>query len=160
MNGWYTDFRAQQLKKRARLYGIIIAAMLAGTLAGCVFLCTQVNTGNAARLLPITIGLSTVGGWMAIVLMVFGYKPARAQAAHTAGLLDAAEERHTGKLTVSPQNFAIPGSIAVRKAKLETEQETLSFNLNARCGAALPAPGTLVCITVRRTFIAGVEVQE
>ena len=160
MNGWYTEPRAQQLKKRAHLYGIFISAVLVGALAGCIFLCTQVNTGNATRLLPMTIGLSTLGGWAALLLLVFGCKPAKAQAAHMTGLLDAAQETYTGILTVSREVFAIPGSISVRKAKLKTEQETLSFNLNARYGAKLPDLTKPVRIAVRRTFITGVEVEE
>lgn len=160
MNGWYTELRAQQLKKRAQRYGIMIAAVLAGTLAGCVFLCAQVNTGNASRLLPITIGLSTLGGWAALLMLVFGRKPAKAQAAHMTGLLDAAQEEYTGTLTVSREVFAIPGSISVCKAKLKTEQENLSFNLNARYGSKLPDLSKPVRIAVRRTFITGVEVEE
>lgn len=160
MNGWYSQEEALRLKKRAHLYGIIIAAVLAGTLAGCIFLCTQVNTGNAVRLLPMTIGLSTLGGWAAILLTVFGRRPAKAQAAHMTGLLDAAVEEYSGQLTVSPHTFAIPGSISVRKAKLTTEQETLAFHLNARYGAKLPDLSKPVRIAVRRTFIVGVEVQE
>ena len=160
MNGWYTELRAQQLTKRAHLYGIIIATVLAGTLAGCIFLCTQVNTGNASRLLPITIGLSTLGGWAALLLTVFGRKPAKAQAAHMTGLLDAPQEEYTGTLTVSREVFAIPGSISVQKARLETDEETLSLNLYARYRGKLPDLTKPVRIAVRRTFITGVEVEE
>ncbi len=158
MNVWYTHKRAAQLKGRARLYGGIILFLAAATLAGCIILCSRVNTGNAFRLLGLTVGLSTLGGWAAMLLFFFGYRPAKAQAGHMAGLLESAPETHTGTLTVSKDSFQIPGSIGVRKARLKTGEETLSFNLNARYARNLPPEDAPVQVTVVRSFITGVEV--
>lgn len=160
MNGWYGNQRATQLQKRADRYQWISFAVAALSLAGCILLCTQVRTANASRLLGFTIGLSALGGWAVMLLIAFGQRPAKAEAGHIRGLLDAPEETYVGQLTVSKEGFQIPGSIVVRKARLQTGEETLTLNLNARFAARMPAPGTLVRLTVKRKFIIAVEVME
>lgn len=160
MNNWYSPQRASQLKKRADRYKWISFAVAALSLAGCIFLCTQVCTANASRLLGLTIGLSVLGGWAVMLLIAFGQRPAKAEAGHIQGLWDAPEEHHTGTLTVSKDGFQIPGSIVVRKARLQTEAETLTLNLNARFAARMPAPGTPVRVTVKKKFITHLEVVE
>ena len=160
MNEWYTNQRATQLQQRAARYLWIILGVAAVTLAGCIFLCTQVNTGNASRLLGLTIGLSALGGWAVMLLLAFGQRPAKAEAGHIRGLLDAPEEHYTGTLTVSKEGFQIPGSVVVRKARLQTEEETLTLNLNARFASRMPAAGTPVRVTVKKKFITHWEVVE
>lgn len=158
MNEWYTNQRATQLQKRAARYQWMAIAVAVFSLAGCILLCTQVTTGNASRLLGLTIGLSALGGWAAMLLMAFGQRPAKAEAGHIRGLLDAPEETYVGQLTVSKEGFQIPGSIVVRKARLQTDEETLTLNLNARFAARMPAPGTTVQVTVKKKFIIALEV--
>ena len=160
MNEWYTNQRATQLQQRAARYLWIILGVAAVTLAGCIFLCTQVNTGNASRLLGLTIGLSALGGWAVMLLIAFGQRPAKAEAGHIRGLLDAPEEHYTGTLTVSKEGFQIPGSVVVRKARLQTEEEPLTLNLNSRFASRMPAPGTPVRVTVKKKFITHWEVVE
>ena len=160
MNDWYTPQQAAKLKKRAGLCKWLMILLGAASLAGCIFLCTRVTTGTASRLLGLTVVLSTAGGWAAMLLFFFGYRPAKAQAGHMAGLLDGTPETRTGYLSVSKDSFQIPGSIAVRKARLKTPEETLSLNLNARFAAKLPPDGTPVRVTTARSFITGVEVCE
>lgn len=160
MNEWYTNQRATQLQQRAARYQWIVFGVAAVTLAGCIFLCTQVNTGNASRLLGLTIGLSALGGWAVMLLLAFGQRPAKAEAGHIRGLLDATEETYTGTLTVSKEGFQIPGSVVVRKARLQTEEETLTLNLNIRFSSRMPAPGTPVRVTVKKKFITQWEVVE
>ena len=118
------------------------------------------NTGNASRLLGLTIGLSALGGWAVMLLLAFGQRPAKAEAGHIRGLLDAPEEHYTGTLTVSKEGFQIPGSVVVRKARLQTEEETLTLNLNARFASRMPAAGTPVRVTVKKKFITHWEVVE
>ena len=70
MNEWYSPERARQMQSRARLCKWIMFLLASAALAGCVFLCTRVTTGNASHLLAATIGLSTLGGW-AVLLLTF-----------------------------------------------------------------------------------------
>lgn len=158
MNEWYTNQRATQLQKRAARYKWIAIAAGALTLAGCIFMLTLLSTPNATDLLFATICLSSVGGWVVMLLLCFGVQLAKAEAGHISGLLEAPEECYTGTLTVSKEGFQIPGSVVVRKARLQAEEETLTLNLNARFADRMPAPGTLVWVTVKKKFIIALEV--
>ncbi len=158
MNAWYSPERAQALGRRARLCKWLMIFLALGTLAGCVFFLTRVTTGNAQRLLAATVILSTLGGWAVLLLHAFVLRPLRAQAGHVRSLLGGEGGQYTGRLTVSRDGFRIPGSIVVRKARLETEGETLTFDLNAAWVRSLPPEGTLVRVRTVRRFITAVEV--
>jgi hypothetical protein len=158
MNKWYSPERAGRLQSRARLCKWIMFLLAFSALAGCVFLCTRVTTGNASRLLALTIGLSTLGGWAVLLITFFLYRPLRAQAGHIRSVAGGEKAQYTGLLTVSRESFQIPGSVAVRKAKLETEQGTLTFDLNAALVRRLPPAGETVRVTAVRRFITAVEV--
>lgn len=158
MNNWYSPQRASQLGKRAARYQWIAVAAGALTLAGCIFLCTMVRTDNSSWLLAWTICLSSVGGWVVMLLLCFGLQLAKAEAGHIRGLLDAPEEHYTGQLSIIKEGFQIPGSVEVRKARLQTPEETLTLNLNARFASCTPAPGATVRVTVKKKFIIAMEV--
>lgn len=158
MNEWYSPERARQMQSRARLCKWIMFLLASAALAGCVFLCTRVTTGNASHLLAATIGLSTLGGWAVLLITFFLYRPLKAQAGHIRSVAGGEKTVYTGRLTVSREGFQIPGSVAVRKARLETEGETLFFDLNAALVRRLPPAGTPVRVTAVRRFITAVEV--
>lgn len=158
MQQWYSSANAARLKKRAALCKGSMILLGAAALAACIVLCTRVNTGNAARLLWWVAGLSTAAGWVVLLTMAFLYRPLKAQAGHVAGLLGGEEEQYTGRLSLLPGGFQIPGSIVVRKAKLMGEGEPLTLNVNARCVRDLPPQEALVRVTAVRTFITAAEV--
>lgn len=158
MQQWYSSANAARLKKRAGLWKGSMILLGAAALAVCIFLCTRVNTGNAAGLLWWVAGLSTAGGWAVLLIAVFLYRPLKAQAGHIAGLLGGETEQYTGQLSLLPGGFQIPGSIVVRKVKLTGEGEPLTLNVNARCVRELPPRDALVRVTAVRTFITAVEV--
>lgn len=158
MKEWYSETTAARYERRAKGMAGIMVALAALTLAACIFLCTRVNTGNAAVLLIGTMALSTLGGWAVLLLWCFGYRPARAQVGHIRGLLEGEEEWLTGCLKLLEGAFQIPGSIVVRKVRLDTDGEALTLNLNARHAGQLPAPGARVKVVVVRKFITAVEV--
>lgn len=158
MNAWYSDALAAKYQKRARRCLWFVVALAVLGLAACIFMCTRVRTGNASRMLTAVILTSTLAGWAAILLIGFVYRPAKAQAGHMLGLLQAGEEQYVGTLSLEKGGFRIPGSIVVRKVRLKTEDDTLTFNLNARYASQLPPEGTPVRVTVRRKFITACEV--
>lgn len=158
MQQWYSSANAARQKKRAELCKWSMILLGAAALAVCIFLCTRVSTGNAARLLWWVAGLSTAAGWAVLLIAAFLYRPLKAQAGHIAGLRGGETEQYTGRLMLLPGGFQIPGSIVVRKAKLVGEGEPLTLNVNARCVRELPPQGALVRVTAVRTFITAVEV--
>ena len=158
MNAWYSEELAARYQNRARRCLWFVVALAVLGLAACIFMCTKVRTGNASRLLAAVILTSTLAGWAAILLIGFVYRPAKAQAGHMLGLMNAEAETLTGTLALEKGGFRIPGSIVVRKVRLRTEDETLTLNLNARFAAKLPPEGTPVKVAVRRKFITTCEV--
>ncbi len=158
MNKWYSQPQAAKYRRLVSL-GRLLAWLCAGlSLAACIFLCTRVRTGNANRMLGWVVGISTLGGWLFMLLTVFLIRPAKAQAEHILGLLGDAERSYTGQLTVAPDRILIPGSIVVRKVQLQTGEETLHLSLNDRLAGQLPPAGQPVRVRVVRSFIIGVEV--
>ncbi len=158
MKTWYSPQAAQRMRGRSNRWFYGILAILALSLAVCIFLCTRVRTGNANRLLVTVVALVTAAGWAALLLNVFVRRPAKAQAEHLQGLLEAEEECLTGTFTLGKEVIAIPGSIEVRKLRLDTGEEKCSYNLNAAFARHLPPEGTQVRLTVRRSFVTGCEV--
>ena len=69
------------------------------------------TTGNASRLLAVTIGLSTLGGWAVLLIPFFLYRPLKAQAGHIRSVAGGESVQYTGRLTVGRDGFRIPGSI-------------------------------------------------
>jgi hypothetical protein len=160
MNAWYSDALAAKYQKRARRCLWFVVALAVLGLAACIFMCTKVRTGNASRLLAAVILTSVLTGWAAILLIGFVQRPAKAQAGHMLGLMNAEAETLTGTLSLEKGAFRIPGSIVVKKVRLRTEDGVLTFNLNARFAAKLPPEGTPVKVTVRRKFITACEVTD
>ena len=158
MNTWYSQTQAEALFRRARLCRWFMILLGAGALAGCIFLCTPVTTGNAARMLAAVVTLSTLAGWTVLLLNVFLHRPLKAQAGHIRSVAGGESVQYTGRLTVGRDGFRIPGSIVVRKAQLQTERETLTFDVNAAWVNRLPPAGTLVRVSTVRRFITAVEV--
>jgi hypothetical protein len=160
MNAWYSDALAAKYQKRARRCLWFVMALAILGLAACIFMCTKVRTGNASQMLTAVILTSVLTGWAAILLIGFVQRPAKAQAGHMLGLMNAEAESLTGTLFLEKGAFRIPGSIVVKKVRLRTEDGVLTFNLNARFAAKLPPEGTPVKVTVRRKFITACEVTD
>ena len=158
MKTWYSKAAAQRMRSRYSRwsYGILIMVIL--SLAVCVFLSTKVRTGNAGRLLVVVAALSTAAGWAAMLLNVFVRRPAKAQAEHLQGLLEAEEETRTGTFALGKELISIPGSIDVRKLRLDTGEKRETYNLNVAFVKHLPPEGTQVRLSLRRSFVTGCEV--
>lgn len=152
-NAFSAQFEARKKRSLRRMCALIILC-----LAACVFLCTQVQTGNADRLLFCTVALSAIAGWAVMCLMVFSYLPARAQLQHIAGVLKEETVRYEGVMHLRREKIHIPKSVDICKVTLETEEETLVLNVDAALMDQLPQDGTRVRVIAARKFITACEV--
>ncbi len=159
MKELYTRLTASRWRMRTRraLGVALMTALIA--LACCIYLCTQVNTATAEKLLYLVIGLSALAGWAVMLMIVFAYLPAKAEAQHIAGMLDEPQEEITGVLTVDKQTWRIPHSIAFCRAAITDGAEKHALQVNARLVRQLPANGTVIRAVIRRKFITAYEVQ-
>ncbi len=154
----YSQAQAQQTDRRARVSVSAAVALLAAALIACIALCTQVNTGNAERMLYLVIGLFTLAGWIAILLFRLVYLPSAAVYRHMKSILSGEEEAMEGMITLNPAAFQIPKGILARKVSLADGEEKHTLNLDARFIKKLPPDGTRVRVRVVRKFITAFEV--
>ena len=155
----YSQTDALRVGRRARASLIVALTLLAAALIACSALCANVHTGNAERMLYTVIGLFTLAGWAAILLLRLVYFPSAAVCRHMKSILNGEEEEEMeGRLSLTPAAFQIPKGILVRKAALDTEGETRALNLDARFVKKMPPEGTRVRVRVVRKFITAIEV--
>lgn len=161
MKCFYTDDVRRQWQRRGRLLLALTLAMGLGALAGCILMCTQVNTATARPLLMAVIALSTLGGWGVLLTLAYGYYPARAEETHIAGMLEEPEtETVEGVLTLIPMQVKIPGSIAFARGSIRADgaEESVPVHVAARLMRRMPPSGTRVRAAVTRRFITALEV--
>ena len=154
----YSRQAADRMGKRARTSLWTALAVLGVALAACVALCFRVRTGNAEQMLYTVIGLFTLAGWAAILLLQLVWKPSRAEYHHMNNVLSGREEEMEGRLAVSPMAFQIPKSVLIRRVTLTDGEETKTLNLNARWVKLMPANGTAVRVKTAKKFITAIEV--
>lgn len=157
MTALYTPKEAERWKKRAKRSRAAQGCLLAAGLAACVCLCARVNTLNAHRMLLTVIAVSTLSGWAAILVRRLVWAPARAEAAHTAGLESEQKEVYRGVLSAPGDVFFIPRGIAARRVRLEGGEETPILSVDARRLGLLPPAGTPVRVETARKFIVAWE---
>ena len=160
MERFLNEEAIQHSKSRARRVSRIFFTLAVLMLILFTALCLLTRTGNARRMLFLTMGCTVLAGWGLIALWIFALKPALAEEQHLTGLAAAEKELREGRLSLDPDSFRIPKSVRVRKARLETETETLSLNLNDRLTGRMPPDGSRVRVETARKFITGMEVLE
>ena len=87
----YTQADALRMDRRAKVCLYFSIGLLLSALITCIVLCTQVNTGNAERMLYLVIGLFTLAGWIAILLLRLIYFPSAAVCRHMKSIIGGGE---------------------------------------------------------------------
>ena len=157
---FYSQAEAMRVDRRAKISLYVSFALLLSALIACVVLCTRVNTGNAERMLYLIIGLFTLAGWIAILLLRLVYFPSAAVCRHMKSIIGGTEEEIEGSLSLSPAAFQIPKGIVARKVSLavEGEEDARKLNIDDRLVKKLPTDGTRVRVRAVRKFITAIEV--
>lgn len=135
------DLAGLERKERRALTAAI--AVSAVTLAGCVLLCCLAGRFDTALLEKLTVGLSILGGWVAITLFNFPVKESRRERVHAKMLLETPRECLEGVLEVSTERMRIRGSIrfyalalrdgeTVRRSKVIAERAGLLRSENGK----------------------------
>ena len=160
MISFYSQADILRVDRRAKISLYLSFALLASALTACIILCTQVNTGNAEKMLYTVIGLFTLAGWIAIPLLRLVYFPSAAVCRHMKSILGGEEEEMEGSLSLTPAAFQIPKGILARKVSLmvEGEEEARKLNIDDRLVKKLPTDGTRVRVRTVRKFITAIEV--
>ena len=157
MTAFYSVEETERLNARARRTGRAAWAILGAAWLSSAVLCFFVRTENAGALFWTALILSGLGGLLFLYLRQVEALPARAEAQHMAGILKGESQTYTGRLYRTEQSFRIPGSIAVQRVRLETEEETVPLQINLRFARRLPPDGTEVRARCTRKYITAWE---
>ena len=158
MTELYSPEEERRFRRRDRISRAAAWTVLLGGLGACVWMCCHARTGNAGQLLKASILVSTLAGWVFAPLLMCAAGPARAEYRHIAGILAGQPEACEGTLTVEKESMCLPRSIAVRRALLTENGETIALSLNARLARRMPPDGTRVRVRTVRRYITAFEV--
>ena len=150
------DLAAQQA--RFRRYAILFGGLCLFSLALFAALCLLTRTANAAVTLRIAIIGMTLLGCTCIAVYVCLLTPARLKLTHLKGLLSQEPAVREGRFFLTADSFQIPKSVQARRARLDTDGETLPLNLDEAWASRVPENGSLVRVQTVRKFITGMEV--
>ena len=160
MEHFLNEEAVQRSRARVRRYKRLFCALIVLALVFFVVLCLLTRTGNARTMLYLAMAGMVLAGWGLILLWQFAVEPAQAEEKHLSGLAELEPEIREGRFSLTGDAFRIPRSVRIRKVRLETEEETLSLNLNERLADRMPPNGSLVRAEIARKFIIGLEVLE
>lgn len=155
----YTEEMTEKRKMRTKRNARFAAGTLLGGLAACVILCTRVHTGSAARLQWITVAVSAVSGWAALLMCHLSVIPERAAYRHEEGILKGEPAEMAGVLYREPGTLTLPKSITIRKLRLETENGPVTLRVQAGKARLLPPDGTRVKVITVRKYVTAFEVE-
>ncbi len=160
MERFLNEEAVRKSKARSSRYILIFRLLAAFALVFFVTVCLVTRTGNARAMLYLAMAGTILAGWGMIVLWMFCIEPTRAEQKHLAGLAELEPEIREGRFSMTSDVFRIPRSVRIRKVRLETENETLSLNINERLTGRMPPDDSLVRAETVRKFITGLEVLE
>ena len=143
---------------RARRLERLACALAGLEIVFFISVCLLTRTGNARAMLFLAAGSAILSGWGIAALWMFALEPARAEERHLTGLAGLEPEIREGRFFMTGDSFRIPRSVRIRKARLETETESLSLNVNERLADRMPPDGSLVRAETARKFITGIEI--
>lgn len=93
----------------------------AAALTVIILLILFTRTLTAARNELLSVGVSTLGGWIVLYALLFKILPDRREEAHAAFLVKDPPESAEGELTLTPERVRIARSITARRVELKGE---------------------------------------
>ncbi len=155
----YSSQYLERKRKTNRIRGRLLLALILAGLAVCVSLCIGVTTENTYRRMLWTIVTSTLTGWVAIYLYVFGYRAAKREIAHGEHLQGEERTSLTGTVSFSPKAKRIRGSIRVRDVIVKTAGGERTVLINAARVRELERAGKRLRLWIARGYVTAYEVE-
>ena len=156
----YSPAYLDRLRKLNKIRKNLLLILIIGGLAACIVLCTQVNTKNSLSMMFWVMGISTVTGWLAIYLYLFGYRASKREILHGENLSDGKRETVTGTVEYPKIAYRIQNSINVRKLKVETEKGPVTVNINSTRSRELQKAGKRLKLYLVHGYVTAYEVED
>ena len=153
----YSPEEARLFRHRASRTRLCVFLLFAFATLAAVLLCCFAGTRTALLFQWLAVGEFTLLGWTAILLYALVTRPSLAEASHMEAILASSPETRTGLLTLSGSFFAIPKSVTVCGASLDTGAETLSLSVDAARLDRLPAASFPAEVQTVRKFITAIR---
>ena len=147
---------AETAQKRART---AMAVAAGAGLAVCVILCCFATRKNQDVTLPLTIGTSTLAGWIVIFLSHSRYDEARARARHVELMLTGPRERFSGRFTKQEGVYRVKKGVSIRKVRQQEEFHETMLTVFAEKASLLPDEFTGTVETVYDCIVAYEEAE-
>ncbi len=148
----------EKSRRRVRRCTGLLCCAAGLALAFIITVCLLTRTGNAQAMLYAAMAGMVLGSLAVLGLWMFAVEPAKAEYRHLAGLAAVEREVREGRFYLGSDTFRIPKSVRVRKVRLDTENGSLSLNLNAELAGRVPPDGSFVRTETARKFIVGMDV--
>ena len=158
MEPFCTEKDLASQRERVLRYTILFGGLCLFVPALLAALCLITRTDNAAVTLRIALISMILLGCACIAVYVCLLAPARLKLTHMEGLLSQEPVVREGRFFLTAESFQIPKSVRARRARLETDGETIPLNLDEEWVPCVPKNGSLVRVQTVRTFITGMEV--
>ena len=154
----YDKNEAHSFALRLRRARIACAGVFIAALAVCILLCIRVNMGNWVLRRNLAIAVSALAGWIYILWLRPLLRSLRGECIHFESMLSQDTAAYTGLIHPDSAARLIPGSIRVRRVRLDCGDKEESFFVNERFAQRLPSEGrvTLYCAG---SYIRDFEVQ-
>ncbi len=157
---FYKNDEIVHLKRKKVFLFYLQTLIILAALIMCIVCCIMTNTLNEQRMLFTAVTVSTLAGWLVILLFVLCYQPARALYQHKASIISNTEPALELKGTIrrTEKIVHIPKSIDIEKVILTAENgEETRLNVIAVCGKHLPADNRIHTIKAIRNYIVEVD---
>ena len=133
----YTAGALERLRRKNRIWMIVLAALGCAALAACVVMCALTGTRSAAAMQWRIAAVGTLGGWLALFLWLNVVRPGRREATHQAHMLDGERETDEGVVTVIGELLDIPKSAPMLRAELRNGERVRRITVSPKKAAML-----------------------
>lgn len=157
--GLYTDSDKEKLRKKIKLFSIVLAILGAISLAVCIASAALVTTANAAENERLAVLTAVISGWIIIYCVIYLIGGAKKELSHAQTLSDGEAERVAGSLTLTGERMTIRNSVNVLGCEILSEDGKHHFWVAESRVPKLEK--ALVCaVYAVHSYIAAFEVAE
>ena len=126
---------AKAAQKRTGTVMLVVAGL---GLVACVLICCFATRKNLRLTLPLTIGASTLAGWVVIFLSHSRHQGAKAAVRHTELMLTGPRERFEGRFTLLDGAYRVKRGVSIRKVVLREDYHETMLTVSEAKAPLLP----------------------
>ena len=151
---FYTQDELEAAKTAQRRIGRAMLLVGGLGLALCILICCFTTRQNKGVALPLTVGVSTLSGWIVIFLSHSCYEGAKARVRHVELMLTGPRERFSGRFEKLEGVYRVKRGVSIRKVRLRNDFHEIMLTVSDHKAALLPDIFTGTVETVYDCIVA------